>query len=84
MGPILAPDNFTQRKRCNGNMSEKSQTYEQVAAPACPHCGGPLKPRQKYCSDKCRRLVYWEKQAARIADEVRAEVYEILIKKLVK
>lgn len=48
-------------------------------------CGGLLKRKgQKYYSDRCRYLAFRRKEAARIADEVRAEVYEILIRKLEK
>lgn len=61
-----------------------NDTPDQPIARTCPVCQGPLSGRRQYCSDKCRRLAYWEKLAARIADEVRDTVYKKLIEKLVK
>jgi predicted nucleic acid-binding Zn ribbon protein len=50
----------------------------------CPVCEAELKPRQKYCSGRCRVRAFRLREAARIADEVRAEVYQILARRMIK
>jgi len=46
----------------------------------CPICGGPLKPRQKYCSDRCRLKAFRIRQVNRIVERIRRE----LIKEIVR
>jgi predicted nucleic acid-binding Zn ribbon protein len=53
----------------------------------CPVCQKPFKkkvPWQENCSDKCRSKAFKLKQAARIADQIRDDVYKLLVEKLVK
>jgi|GEM_PF-3149308 hypothetical protein len=60
---------------------------EGQALPPCPVCCRPFKkkvPWQENCSDRCRLKAFRLRQAARIADDVRERVYEILAEKLVK
>jgi hypothetical protein len=53
----------------------------------CQGCGEPFKKKvrwQEHCSDKCRWKSFKLRQAARIADQIREDVYRILIERLVK
>jgi predicted nucleic acid-binding Zn ribbon protein len=62
-------------------------TDDDQALMPCPVCGEPFKkkvPWQESCSDKCRIKAFRLRQAAKIADEVRERVYEILAEKMVK
>ncbi|MFB3926607.1 MAG: DUF2116 family Zn-ribbon domain-containing protein [Syntrophales bacterium] len=46
----------------------------------CPICGADLKPRQRYCSDRCRLRAYRIRQVNRIVERIRRE----LIKEIVR
>jgi hypothetical protein len=53
----------------------------------CTVCQKPFKkkvPWQDKCSDKCRAKAFRLKQAAKIADQIREDVYNLLIEKLEK
>jgi hypothetical protein len=41
-------------------------------------------PWQENCSDKCRAKAFRLKQAAKIADQIREDVYKMLVERLVK
>jgi len=53
----------------------------------CPVCQKPFKKRvpwQENCSEKCRIKAFHLRKAAKIADEVREDVYRMLVERLVK
>jgi predicted nucleic acid-binding Zn ribbon protein len=51
---------------------------------SCPVLFKPVKRNQDHCSPKCRLRSHYIRKAARIADEVREEVFQILCEKMVK
>jgi len=60
---------------------------EDQALIPCLVCSRPFKkkvPWQENCSDKCRLKAFRLKQAAKIADQIREDVYKLLVEKIVK
>ncbi len=52
--------------------------------PRCPICGVLLNKRQKFCSTACRVKGHHLREAARIADEARDKIYNMLRDAIIK
>jgi len=52
----------------------------------CPVCSSPFKQAhgRKHCSEKCRIKAFYLREAAKIADQVREDVYKMLVERLLK
>jgi hypothetical protein len=69
------------------HIRDKITSSEEHCLIPCPVCTRPFfkkVPWQENCSDKCRSKSFKLKQAAKIADQVREDVYNLLIERLVK
>ena len=79
LAQVKLTTNYPGTNRLNGN---PRRDMEELNTCPIPGCSVLLRGKQVYCSDKCRMLAYRMREAARISDEVRKEVYELLIRKL--